>query len=316
MKNITVLLKRGNQNWILGAWAKDIRHAVDAKLLYFPMKKRQLWTLIKFKLFFRPEGKIVIMHQELFYLLKKASIDFNNCETIVWYTHHRGFSDSDLKNMQLLKSVDKIAVASTQLKNDLVSRLGFEIERAVKVVIGGADLSYFKPLNSTRKIRSVIFTARFADRKRPDLIFRTVLENTEFDFTLHGKGWEKSCHLENLKRCNNFHYIEFNSENSNFLYNQANIFISLSDNEGGPIPALEALAAGCKVILTDTGFARDLKKLSNSVIIIPTNPTSIEVNQALNECLNLSDSDLSVIENFDYDRFLREMIDLPYDYKF
>lgn len=124
---------------------------------------------------------------------------------------------------------------------------------------------------------------------------------------------EKSCHLENLKRCNNFRYIKFKFKNSNFLYNQANIFLSLSDNEGGPIPALEALATGCKVILTDTGFARDLKKLSNSVIIIPTNPTSTEVSLALNECLNLSDSDLSEIQKLDYNRFLKEIIDLSYE---
>jgi glycosyltransferase involved in cell wall biosynthesis len=313
MKKVTVILKRGNQNWILGAFAKDIRRSVGARLIYFPMKRRQLWTLFKYKILFKPEGLLIILHQELFYYMKRVKINFDNCELIIFYTHNYGLAESDLRNFQYLRFVDKVVVASTETKNFLVATLGTEISKKVKVVIGGADVSHFRRLKSNKDSRSVILVGRVADRKRPDLIYRTVLENGDFSFSLHGSKWKNSLHLNLLNSCSNFHYYEFNFKNSNVLYNQNNIFLSLSDIEGGPIPALEALASGCKVILTDTGFARDLKSLSNSVVLIPINPTSSEVTLALNKCLDLPDPELGIVENFRYDHFLKQLTEINHE---
>jgi glycosyltransferase involved in cell wall biosynthesis len=310
MRKVTVILKRGNQNWILGAFAKDIRQSVGARLIYFPMKKRQLWTLFKYKLLFKPEGLIIILHQELFYYMKKIKINFDNCELIIFYTHNYGLTESDLRNFQYLRSVDKVVVPSTEAKNFLVTTLGTKISKKVKVVIGGADVSHFRRLKNNKKTQSVIFVARLADRKRPDLIYRTVSENSDFSFSLHGSQWKNSRHLDLLNSCSNFDYYEFNFKNSNVLYNQNSIFLSLSDIEGGPVPALEALASGCKVILTDTGFARDLKNLSSSVVLIPINPSSSEVTLALNKCLNLPEPALDIVENFRYDHFLKQLTEI------
>ena len=313
MKKVTVILKRGNQNWILGAFAKDIRRSVGARLIYFPMKKRQLWTLFKYRLLFKPEGLIIILHQELFYYMKRIKINFDNCKLIIFYTHNYGLTESDLRNFQYLRSVDKVVVPSTEAKNFLVATLGMQVSKRVKVVIGGADISHFRPLKNNKKSRSVIFVARLTNRKRPDLIYRTVLENNDFSFSLHGSQWKNSRHLDLLNSCSNFHYYEFNFKNSNVRYNQNSIFLSLSDTEGGPIPALEALASGCKVILTDTGFARDLKSLSNSVVIIPINPSSSEVTLALNKCLNIPDPELGIVENFRYDHFLKQLTEISHE---
>jgi glycosyltransferase involved in cell wall biosynthesis len=310
MRKVTVILKRGNQNWILGAFAKDIRQSVGARLIYFPMKKRQLWTLFKYKLLFKPEGLIIILHQELFYYMKKIKINFDNCELIIFYTHNYGLTESDLRNFQYLRSVDKVVVPSTEAKNFLATTLGTKMSKKVKVVIGGADVSHFRRLKNNKKTQSVIFVARLADRKRPDLIYRTVSENSDFSFSLHGSQWKNSRHLDLLNSCSNFDYYEFNFKNSNVLYNQNSIFLSLSDIEGGPVPALEALASGCKVILTDTGFARDLKNLSSSVVLIPINPSSSEVTLALNKCLNLPEPALDIVENFRYDHFLKQLTEI------
>ena len=310
MKKVTVILRRGNQNWILGAFAKDIRKSVGAKLVYFPMKKRQIWTSFKYRLLFKPDGLIIILHQELFYHLKRNNINFDNCKLILFYTHNYGSTESDLRNFQYLRSVDKVVVFSSEIKNFLVATLGEEMDKKINVVLGGADISYFSRLNTNRKLRSVILVGRLANRKRPDLIYRTVLENKDFSFSLHGNQWKNSRHLDLLNSCSNFHYSEFNFKNSNVQYNQNSIFLSLSDIEGGPIPALEALAAGCKVILTDTGFARDLKNLSNSVVLIPINPSSSEVTLALNKCLNLPDPTVDIVESFRYDHFLKQLTEI------
>ena len=313
MGQITVILRRGNQNWIFGAFANDIKLYTKASVFFFPMKKKQLWTFIRYKIFFKPQGTIVVLHQELFYQLKKSRKDLDNCKIIVLYTHTHDTEEVNLLNLEYLKSAHKILVHSTEIKNQIIMHLGIELSKKIKVIIGGADVSYFKPLEVTKSLRSVIFVARLAKRKRPDLIIETVRSNPKFNFTLHGQDWENTQYLVNLKTYRNFAYYKFNFKNSNYLYNQNNIFLCLSDIEGGPIPALEALAAGCKVIMTDTGFARDLKNLTNSIIIIPTNPSPFEVTSALNKCLNLPNPNRNIVENFRYDHFLNELTSLIND---
>lgn len=72
------------------------------------------------------------------------------------------------------------------------------------------------------------------------------------------------------------------------FYREIDYLLILSDNEGGPIPLLEALAMGVPVISSDVGFAKeyttiiyddleDLKKIINK-LIIPKNIWKILAN--------------------------------------
>jgi glycosyltransferase involved in cell wall biosynthesis len=72
------------------------------------------------------------------------------------------------------------------------------------------------------------------------------------------------------------------------------------------MPALEALAAGCKIILTDTGFAKELLNISESVVVIPVNPTSEEIKASLRAIKELPYPHANVVENFNYTNFLKE----------
>ena len=53
------------------------------------------------------------------------------------------------------------------------------------------------------------------------------------------------------------------------------LFLSLSDNESGPVPLLESLACGLRVLATDTGTARDLIKNPDSIIPMHLKPSDI-----------------------------------------
>jgi glycosyltransferase involved in cell wall biosynthesis len=152
----------------------------------------------------------------------------------------------------------------------------------------------------------VIFVSRLTGRKRPDLVLRTVKENPEYFFFLHGKNWLGSIFLDELLMLPNFKYMEFNFQKANEIYNKCSVFMSLSDIEGAPMPALEALAAGCKVILTNTGFAQELIDISKSVVIIPVSPSSEEVKFSLGAIQKLPYPDVNISENFNYTNFLNE----------
>jgi len=66
----------------------------------------------------------------------------------------------------------------------------------------------------------------------------------------------------------------------------ASALLSLSINEGGPFPVLEALASGTPVVSSDTGFVREVISNTNGVLLLK-NPALSEITQALIYCIDL-----------------------------
>jgi glycosyltransferase involved in cell wall biosynthesis len=302
----TIILQKGSENWIFGAISRDLKKLHGGRILFFPMRKKHLITRIKY-LFYKPHGNLIILHQDIFMRIVKSKKNISNCCVVVFYTHQNSRNSHDLKKLELLKKANKIIVCSSEIKKFLVETIGTAFESRIKVVIGGADISQFKSLNNIDRI-NVLFVSKLTSRKRPDLIVRTVKENPEYSFILHGKDWLGSIFLDELLLLPNFRYIDFDFQKANQIYNECSIFLSLSDIEGAPMPALESLAAGCKVILTNTGFAQDLISISESVIVIPVNPTSQDVNSSLRAIKKLPYPNAKIGEKFSYANFLKEFI--------
>ena len=303
----TIFLQNGNQDWILGTIAKDLKQNFEGKIVYVPTSRRNIYLWIKFKLH-SPAGTLIFLHQEVFLSVVRSSKYHSNNSMVVFYTHRSDKTPESSEHFKCLMLANKIIVCSSDIRKNLTEILGPDSKKKIKVVIGGADTSCFKPINLRRNAKSIIFVSQLKERKRPDLILRTVKDNKTIEFTLHGKNWVGSKYLDELIALDNFKYFEFNFENANHLYNESSIFMSLSDREGAPMPALEALSAGCKIILTDTGFARDLKQISNSVVIVPINPSADEVANAIDYALSLPYPEPNIKNNFSYENFLKECI--------
>ena len=309
MDKPTIFVQNGNQDWILGSIAKDLGQIFGGRIVYYPTSRRNFYLWIKFKLH-NPSGGLIFLHQEVFLSVIKYKKYNTNNPKIVFYTHQSDRTHEYSEDFKSLMLADKIIVCSSNIKKVLTDILGPDSNEKIKVVMGGADISCFKPINPKRNLKSIIFVSQLKQRKRPDLVLRTVKENNDLKFTLHGKNWVGSKYLEELKVLDNFKYFEFSFTNANKLYNESSIFMSLSDLEGAPMPALEALASGCKIILTDTGFARDLSQISKSVVIIPINPSSEEVTRAIDYALSLPYPESEVIKFFNYESFLKECVNL------
>lgn len=305
MSTPTIILPRGTENWIFGAISRDLMNLHGGRILYFPTRKKHLISRFKYK-FFKPRGTLIILHQDVLIKIVGSKKNLFNCNIVLFYTHQGSYQAHELRNLQLLKEAKKIIVCSSEIKKFLIKNIGSVYENRIKVVIGGADISQFKPTNFNRKLTNVLFVSRLTGRKRPDLILRTVQDNPEYFFTLHGKDWLGSIFLDEMKLLPNFKYIDFDFQKANEIYNECHIFMSLSDIEGAPMPALEALAAGCKIILTDTGFAKELINISESVVVIPVNPTSEEIKASLRAIKELPYPHANVGENFNYTNFLKE----------
>jgi glycosyltransferase involved in cell wall biosynthesis len=295
----------GNQGWIIDFMAQDIANFYNAKLVRIPRRRREL-TLHASRLIKYTSHKYIFVHHRMFIsLLMQSQIDLNSVN-IVYFCHHE-ISNSNQKNelIKNLRFATKIIVMSTESKNFLINKLGNEHASKIKVLIGGADCSQFTNLNKKRNPKSVIFVNNLAKRKRPDLILRTVQTNPDFTFILHGKGWKGSPILNKLKQLPNFKYYVFDFKIAAKLYNSSFTFLSLSDLEGGPIPILEALASGCRVITTDTGWAQDVAKISNSVLILPVDPSEEEVKKSLHKILLFEQPNTTVAKYFSYENFLK-----------
>lgn len=307
MHNPTIILSKGTENWILGAISRDLKKMHGGRILFFPNRKKQLITKLKY-IFFIPRGTLMILHQDIFLKMIENKKKTSNCDVTVFYTHHGSAEPDKLTNLKVLRKATKVIVCSLEIKKFLVQFVGSDFENKIHVVLGGADVSRFKSVNANRDPSKVIFVSNLTGRKRPDLIVRTVKENSDFFFTLHGKNWLGSIFLDQLKTLPNFRYIDFDFQKANEIYNQSSVFMSLSDLEGAPMPALESLAAGCKVILTNTGFSQELSNISKSVVVIPINPSSIDVKNSLRMIQDSPYPHANIRESFNYLNFLKEFI--------
>jgi glycosyltransferase involved in cell wall biosynthesis len=123
--------------------------------------------------------------------------------------------------------------------------------------------------------RDVILVSNLTSRKRPDLIFEVIKRAPHLNFTIYGKNWNKWNNFENLIRLPNLVMKEFEYKLYPKELSNHHLFLSLSDNESGPVPLLESLACGLRVLATDTGTARDLIKNPNFIIPINLEPLDI-----------------------------------------
>ncbi len=304
-KNL-VLVQSKHKNWILDFIAKDLCNLEKCDLVYVPSRKKHIRKL-KGWIYLPRSPKMVVFHQDLFIqLYKKGRI--RECSDVILYYTHSMVPNSELS---YLRKASKIIVMSKQARQFLETNYGIPGNK-IEILYGGVDTKrFFHHAKVNQKV--AIFVCDYKARKRPDLILRTVEDNKDWKFILHGLNWNGTEELNKLKRKENFIYSDFSFQKSNELYGSARVFISLSDIEGGPLPAIEALICGNSLILTDTGFAKDLTLLSSDVQVLPVGPTSTEVTHALERTINRPSSrdiEVNYKQIFDYDAFLHQIMKL------
>lgn len=134
-------------------------------------------------------------------------------------------------------------------------------------------LNYDTEKNTKLKLLTV---ARLEPPKRVDLLIEAT---RDMDIELHvvGDGNLKK-ELENIKHKNVFFYGEIDGFANFHLYD---IFALISDSEGLPLSALEAMSLGMPLILSDVGGCYELIK-NNGILV---NNEIEEIKKAINVCI-------------------------------
>ena len=152
-------------------------------------------------------------------------------------------------------------------------------EQKIAIITNGVDTNEFfpkkrKPPNSTLKLISV---GRLIKRKGYNYLFEALRCLEGVELTLVGDGDQRTYLQELAQKFNlkvNFlGRVEHNQLPS--ILQAADVFVLPSLNEGMPNAALEAMACGLPLILTDTGGSHELID-GNGTIIPKRDPIAIQ----------------------------------------
>lgn len=99
-------------------------------------------------------------------------------------------------------------------------------------------------------------------------------------------------------------------------FKKLHIYVSTSDEEGGPVGVLEAMACGIPVVTTNTGFSADLIKHGINGFLIPFNDADalIErlkwIRENYNESLAIGENGRKTVSKYTPQRFVKSYIEL------
>ena len=146
-------------------------------------------------------------------------------------------------------------ISMCSMWGDLLVELGVPA-RQVTVALGGADPALFG--THARGAGKVGLCAAYYDRKSPERIVELIRALPERSFVLMGRNWSRYPGFAELLRLPNFEYREGAYGDYPAFYGQLDVFVSLANLEGGPIPLIEAMMSNVVPVATRTGFAPDL----------------------------------------------------------
>jgi len=257
----TVLLVYDYRDWILHQWVTQIRETWQHKFDFVSMsmfhaaKDRQL------------KRRLVAASDVVHLLLPHATEVFCDCldERFIGTVHH--WVDYATV-VSTVTSMARLVTGANEWRDHLVEN-GVKQSR-ITVIHSGAPKEFFADGRRNVVVCSRVrvgFSAKFDsnenDRKGTRHFARLVKHcvtsgyGERIEFVLTGPGWEAM--VAELRSTGAT--VEYRSEvpqpEMPDIFRGLDIYLMLSDVEGGPATIAEAMAAGCVVISTRIGLARD-----------------------------------------------------------
>jgi glycosyltransferase involved in cell wall biosynthesis len=161
----------------------------------------------------------------------------------------------------------------------------------IEVIYNGVDTKQFERKRNKHKGIVLLCVARLIKRKGVDYLIRAmpqiISKNKEIRLLIVGEGPEKEKLLDIASSLNVKKHVEFigkeDHDNMPKIYQNADIFILPSLNEGMSNTVLEAMASGLPIITTDTGGTKELVK-GNGIVV--RQKSSKEITEAVIQLSN------------------------------
>ena len=175
--------------------------------------------------------------------------------------------------IKLIWRKSNLLITKCATEKELIEKINNKLK--IKITHNGIDTQKFKPdKNNHQKIQNIVCSARLIKRKGQDLLIRAVAnlkkEGINYNVNLIGEGDEKENYkklAENLGVSENIKFSGYvKRENMPAQYQNADLFVLPSYNEGMSNALLEAMASGLPVIVTDVGGTEELVDETNGFI--------------------------------------------------
>ena len=181
---------------------------------------------------------------------------------------------------KIWKNSRAVIANSEDLKN---LALNSAPDQKIGIIYNGIDTKEFKPSNETNRKFTVISTSRLIKRKGIEYLIDAFIKfNDKYNnskLLLIGDGDLKKELKERVRKADIQNRIDFlgavnHSEIAGY-YQQSDVFVLPSLNEGMSNSLLEAMASGLAIVATDTGGVKNLVNSANGVIIEKQNSGDI-----------------------------------------
>lgn len=301
VRSLGIVISTGHRNWAIGELAKGVRSFFPhSSIIEIPQSRRELRSLRGF-LYWPKYSRYLFMHHSLAIKAWEKGWIQELTEYGIRYTHESvAIEDS----IEVFLRTKFITVENLKSKSHLTQK-GLDAN-TIHFLPHPIDYESFQNL-AVNKSRDVIFVSNFYERKNPELILQVIRNCPDLQFSILGKGWETWSKFSELCALNNFQYKTFSYKEYPWILSSHRVFCSLSNLEGGPVPLIESLAAGLKVVATDTGHIRDVLSYREPYNIVPIDAKLDVVCSSLRQALAHTSPRHLSLSRFDTENYMRKL---------
>lgn len=179
----------------------------------------------------------------------------------------------------LLPRADAVRVVSERIKNSLVS-VHIAHMRVLPIFTDTAHNAKISPHHDLKKKypqfeKHILMTSRLSREKNVELALDVmkdiIVKHPKIGLIIVGSGPEEQSLKKYAAKNNLQHNVIFEGWQDELFsyYKTANLFVSTSNYEGYGMTIVEALSAGCPVVMTDVGCAGEVVHHGKNGLIVP-----------------------------------------------
>jgi len=280
------------KNWILGGVIREARMLTenDINIRYISTSRRKQpfsYVVSRYLKKIKVNKHDLIVNQgTLNYFLSAGMISKADLPGIrCHFTHDTEENLTKSGLIEILKSIRQVLVLN---KSDysMLRNLGVE-EKRLRIIYGAVDRKLFHPARNSDYQDFVLITGDCKGRKNPGKVLEVVSYNPDLNFIICGRYWKKF--ISKLEtQYQNLTVLDFSMGQNALLMREASAYMTLSLQEGGPFPVLEALASGTPVLSTPVGWVPEIVNQQNGRIVAHSSSVK-EISDQLRECLGMKE---------------------------